>query len=99
MYLSTGFEPAGSENGLIGLTRSPFPSPWTVGRAEDLGIDDEKVRRLTGAAEATLKPDDVAFLAETARRSVLDARDRADMMDRWAQQMVEIVLRVAKGGW
>lgn len=76
LYLSTGFEPADSTNGLTGLTRSPLPSPWIVGRAEDLATDDEKAR----AAEATPRLEDVAFRAETARKSVLDARERAAMV-------------------
>lgn len=80
MYLSTGLEPADSKNGLTEPTRSPFPSPWIVGRAEDLEMLDEKARKLAGAAAESLKLDDVAFLAETARKSVLDARERADMI-------------------
>lgn len=82
VYLSTGFDPAGSMNGLTGLTRSPLPSPWIVARPEALDTDDEKARRPTGAAaRATLKLDEVAFLAETARKSVLDANERADMVE------------------
>lgn len=50
-----------------------------MGRADDLETDEEKARRLTGAAEA-LKLDDVAFLAETARKSVLDASERAAIL-------------------
>lgn len=80
MYLSTGFEPADSKKGLTELTRSPFPSPWIVGRADDRAIEEENARTLTGAAAGILKLDEVAFLAETARRSVLDASERADMI-------------------
>lgn len=39
VYLSTGFEPADSIKGLTELTRSPFPSPWIVGRADDLATE------------------------------------------------------------
>lgn len=50
-----------------------------VGRAEDLATDEEKARMLRGAAVA-LKLLDVAFLAETARKRVLEASERADMV-------------------
>lgn len=78
LYFSTGLDPAGSAKGLAGLTRSPLPSPWIVGRAEDWATDEAKPRRAMGTADArTLE---VAFLAETARSSELETSDRADML-------------------
>ena len=38
------------------------------------------MRTRTGAAVATLKLDEVALLAETARKSVLETSERADMI-------------------
>lgn len=48
-------------------------------RATGLEMDDERVRTLIGATEA-FKLLIAAFLAETARKRVLEASERADIM-------------------
>lgn len=50
-----------------------------MGRAESFDAVDENARTATGAAEAALKLLE-AFLAETARKSVLETSERADIV-------------------